>query len=433
MHDLKFVRENMEVLRETLVRRRMDPAALDGFAKLDVRRRELLREIEELKARRNRANDEMAALRKSGADARELLTDLKGISLRVKSLEPEISKVEEEEQGLLSSIPNLIHESVPSGGEGEFRVERTWGERREFPFEPRCHWETGAATGLLDLPRAAKITGARFAVLFGELSRLNRALISLMLDTHTRKHGYRECWPPAVVNSRSLYGTGQLPKFEEDLFRLKGTDWYLIPTAEVPVTNLFRDETLDEGELPLSLCAYTPCFRAEAGAAGKDTRGLIRMHQFDKVELVKFANPSSSFEELEKLTGDAEAILQALGLPYRAVTLPAGDMGFSASKTYDLEVWLPGAGTYREISSCSCFTDFQARRAGIRFKGKSGGKARLVHTINGSGLAVGRTLAAILENYQNEDGSVDVPEALLPYMGGLQRIPGLPAPGAAGV
>ncbi|MDR1038853.1 MAG: serine--tRNA ligase [Deltaproteobacteria bacterium] len=429
MHDLKFVRENMDVLREALSKRQMDSGALDRFGGLDARRRELLRESEELKARRNRANDEMAALKKSGGDAGELLAELKILAGRVKALEPEITRVEEEEQGILKSIPNLVHPDVPVGPEGAFRLEIVWGEIREFPFKPLNHWELGAATGLMDLPRAAKIAGARFAVLFGKLARLNRAIISLMLDMHTNLHGYRECWPPAIVNSKSLFGTGQLPKFGEDLFRLDGTDWYLIPTAEVPVTNLFRDETLSEADLPVSLCAYTPCFRAEAGAAGKDTRGLIRMHQFDKVELVKFASPDGSMDELEKLASDAEAVLRALGLPYRKVTLPSGDLGFSSTKTYDLEVWLPGAGVYREISSCSCFTDFQARRANIRFKGKGGGKAQFLHTLNGSGLAVGRTLAAILENFQNEDGSVTVPEALRPYMGGDMLIEGQPAGG----
>jgi seryl-tRNA synthetase len=428
MHDLKFVRENLDVIRETLSRRLMDPSALELFGGLDARRRELLKESEEMRAARNRANDEVAALRKSGADASGLLARLKDVAARVKALEPEIARVEEEEQGILKSIPNLVHPDVPEGGEGSARLEAEWGERREFPFAPLNHWEIGAGTGLLDLPRAAKIAGARFAVLFGDLSRLNRAIISLMLEMHTVGHGYRECWPPAVVNSRSLFGTGQLPKFEDDLFALRGTDWYLNPTAEVPVTNLYRDETLNESDLTLSLCAYTPCFRSEAGAAGTDTRGLIRMHQFDKVELVKFAHPSRSFEELENLTSHAEAVLRAIGLPYRKVTLPAGDLGFSSSKTYDLEVWLPGAATYREISSCSCFTDFQARRANIRFRGKGGGKAAFVHTLNGSGLAVGRTLAAVLENFQNEDGSVTVPEALRPFMG-KTLIEGPPAGG----
>ncbi|MDR2612725.1 MAG: serine--tRNA ligase [Deltaproteobacteria bacterium] len=432
MHDLRFVRENMGVLRETLEKRGMDPGLLDSFGGLDARRRELLRESEELKAGRNKANDEMAALRKSGGDASGLLAGLKEVAARIKALEPEIAAVEEEEQAILRSVPNLVHPTVPVGPEGEFRLERVCGEIRDLPFPALNHWELGAASGLLDLPRAAKIAGARFAVLFGDLARLNRALISLMLDLHTLRHGYRECWPPAVVNSRSLFGTGQLPKFEEDLFRLHGTDWYLAPTAEVPVTNLYRDETLDEADLPVSLCAYTPCFRAEAGAAGRDTRGLIRMHQFDKVELVKFAHPEGSFADLERLTADAEDVLAALGLPYRVVTLPSGDLGFSSSKTYDLEVWLPGAGVYREISSCSCFTDFQARRANIRFRGRGGGRAAYVHTLNGSGLAVGRTLAAVLENYQNEDGTVTVPEALRPYMGGQESIGGPAAPAPEG-
>ncbi|MDR1312779.1 MAG: serine--tRNA ligase [Deltaproteobacteria bacterium] len=431
MHDLKFVRENIGLLKETLAKRRMDPSLLDRYQELDARRRALLSESEGLQARRNGANAEMARLKKAGEDAGSLLEELKGVSQRLKEQGPLIAEAEEAVQEILRSIPNLVSPDAPDGPEGDFRIEKSWGAPREFAFRPLNHWEIGEANGLLDLPRAAKVAGARFAVLFGKLARLNRAIISLMLDLHTGRHGYRECWPPAVANAKSLFGTGQLPKFEEDLFSLEGTGWYLIPTAEVPVTNLYRDETIPESELPVSLCAYTPCFRAEAGAAGKDTRGLIRMHQFDKVELVRFAHPSSSAEELELLVSHAEAVLEAIGLPYRRVTLPTGDLGFSSFKTYDLEVWLPGAGTYREISSCSCFTDFQARRAGIRYKPKGAAKAAYLHTLNGSGLAVGRTLAAILENFQNEDGSVGVPEALRPYMGGDSVIEGPPGGAAA--
>jgi seryl-tRNA synthetase len=421
VHDLKFVRDNVPLIVETLRKRQMDPAVMDGFAALDRRRRELLQEQESLQAERNRANDRMAELKAKKESVEALLPALKVLSQRIKSLGPAISQVEGEEEAILSTIPNLVHPSVPVGTEDDNRVERLVGDVRPFPFKPRNHWELGEGLGLMDFPRAAKVAGARFVTLYGQLSRLNRALIAFMLDLHTLRHGYVECWPPAIVNSRSLFGTGQLPKFQEDLFRLEGSDLWLAPTAEVPVTNLFRDEVLDFDSLPVSLTAYTPCFRAEAGAAGKDTRGLIRMHQFDKVELVKFSKPSESMADLEELTSHAEGVLKALGLPYRVVTLASGDLGFSSTKTYDLEVWLPGAGRYREISSCSCFTDFQARRAGIRAKEK-GGKAAFIHTLNGSGLAVGRTLAAILENCQEADGSVTLPPALVPYMGGEERI-----------
>jgi seryl-tRNA synthetase len=422
MHDLKFVRDNIATIREHLIKRGMDPAPALAFESLDSKRRALLGEIEELKATRNKANDRMAVLKKANEPADELLAEMKGISRKIKTLEPELTVVEEEENRILRGIPNLVHESVPIGPESENLEIRTWGKPREFPFPPKQHHELGEALGGLDFPRAAKMAGARFAVILGDLSRLNRALINFMLDLHTRKHGYVECRPPSLVNSKSLFGTGQLPKFAEDLFKVEGRDLWLIPTAEVPVTNLFREETLDPGDLPLSFTAHTPCFRSEAGAAGKDTRGLIRMHEFDKVELVKFSLPAESMADLETLTDDAEEVLRLLDLPHRVVVLASGDLGFSSTKTYDLEVHLPGAGVYREISSCSCFGDFQARRAGIRLKDPKGGRPGHVHTLNGSGLAVGRTLAAILENHQNEDGSVNGPPALHPYMGGITTI-----------
>jgi seryl-tRNA synthetase len=424
MHDLKFVRDHQELIRDLLIKRNQDPGPIDAFGELDRRRRALLGEIEELKGRRNRANDEIAALKKEKKDAEAILSEMKVISVKIKGLEPDLSKVEEEEKDLLMRIPNLVHESVPIGSEKDNLLVRMGGEIREFPFTPRHHYELGELWGLIDFMRAAKIAGARYAVLLGEISKLNRALINLMLDVHTQKHGYIECRPPSLVNSASLYGTGNLPKFAEDLFRVEGRDLWLIPTAEVPVTNLFRDEVLSLEKLPISLCAYTPCFRSEAGAAGKDTRGLIRMHEFDKVELVKFSSVESSLADLEQLTSDAEDILKILGLPYRVVALASGDLGFSSHKTYDLEVWLPGANTYREISSCSLFTDFQARRANIRLKNAKGVKLGFAHTLNGSGLAVGRTLAAILENYQKEDGTVAIPEALRPYMGEVREIGG---------
>ncbi|MDR2200352.1 MAG: serine--tRNA ligase [Deltaproteobacteria bacterium] len=430
MHDLKFVRDNLPLIAETLEKRGLDPSLMDGFSKLDSERRGLLRRLESLQAERNRANDEITALRKKGGSPEALISSLKGLSAEIKGMEPELSRLEEEERRILELIPNVVHPSVPEGGEDRNREIRREGEIVDLGFPPRNHWEIGEILGLMDFPRAAKISGARFVNLAGELSRLNRALISFMLDLHTREHGYTECWPPAIVNSRSLFGTGQLPKFKEDLFKLENHDFYLIPTAEVPLTNLFRDETLDYESLPLSYTAYTPCFRAEAGAAGRDTRGLIRMHQFDKVELVKFSRPEDSFLDLETLTADAEKVLKLLKLPYRTVVLASGDLGFSSAKTYDLEVWLPGAGVFREISSCSCFLDFQARRAGIRYK-KKGEKGGFLHTLNGSGLAVGRTLAAVLENYQREDGSVAVPEVLIPYVGTNLIRPAAAGPGKA--
>ncbi|MDR1166278.1 MAG: serine--tRNA ligase [Deltaproteobacteria bacterium] len=418
MHDLKFVRENIPLIRETLEKRLMDPSLMDGFEALDQKRRSLLRDIEALKAKRNLANDQITELKKKKEPTDQIIAAMKDVSARIKEMDPWVSSVEEEEKALLKTIPNLVHPTVPLGDESHNLEVRKWGKIPEFAWEPLNHWEIGEKLGVLDFPRAAKISGARFAVLYGDLARLNRALINFMLELHALKQGYREVWPPALVNGQSLYGTGQLPKFADDLFKVENTDLYLIPTAEVPVTNLLRDETLAADELPIKLTAYTPCFRAEAGAAGRDARGLIRMHQFDKVELVQFTAPDQSMEALESLTRDAEEVLRLLELPYRVVALASGDLGFSATKTYDIEVWLPGARTYREISSCSCFTDFQARRANIRWKAPKSSKSEFPHTLNGSGLAVGRTLVAIMENYQNADGTFSVPAALQPYFRG---------------
>jgi seryl-tRNA synthetase len=423
MLDLKLVRDNPDVVLKMLAARAQPTELLDRFNELDAKRRGLLREAEELKARRNAASDVVARLKKEGREVPEkLISENREISQAIKLIDPEVAKVEEEERGLMASLPNIPDGSVPVGDESHNLEIRRVGEVPKFSFEPKNHWEIGEALGLLDFARAAKISGSRFAVLYKDLARLNRALIDFMLELHTRRHGYAEVWPPALINARSLYGTGQLPKFAEDAFRVQDRDLYLAPTAEVPLTNLFRDEILDLGDGPVSVTAYTPCFRAEAGAAGRDTRGMIRMHQFDKVELVKVARPEDSLGELEKLTSDAEEVLRQLGLAYRVVLLSTGDMGFSSAKTYDLEVWLPGAGCYREISSCSCFTDFQARRANIRFRRGKTGKPEFAHTLNGSGLAVGRTIVAILENLQTEDGRVVIPEVLRPRMGGQETL-----------
>jgi seryl-tRNA synthetase len=438
MLDLNFVRGNLALVEAKLRARGADPAALLGnFRSLDHQRREAITQAETLKARRNELSQQVGALKRKGQDASELMDETRNLKETLDELDKTASALDEQMRFSLASIPNLTRDEVPIGAsEAENVVVKTWGEKRQCEFEPKPHWELGENLGILDLERAAKLSGARFAVYMGAGARLERALIGFMLDLHTSKHGYTEVLPPFMVNSRSLFGTGQLPKFAEDLFRcsdasaeeatrgeFRDADHWLIPTAEVPVTNLYRDETLDEAQLPISLTAYTPCFRAEAGAAGKDTRGIIRQHQFQKVELVKFVRPEESDAQHERLTRDAEAILEALELPYRRVLLCTGDTGFSAAKTFDLEVWLPGQQLYREISSCSNFEGFQARRANIRFK-PAGGKAKseFVHTLNGSGLAVGRTWLAILENYQQADGTVVVPEVLRPYMGGLERI-----------
>jgi seryl-tRNA synthetase len=422
MLPIKYIRSETELVKAVLSNRNID-FDMDKLLTLDDRRRNILAELEALRGRRNQVSKEIGKLKKEGGDAAHLFEEMKGAGARNKELEEELKAVEPELNAMIDLIPNIPHESVPVGNsEAENLEVRTWGEPREFDFEPLPHWEIGENLDIMDFERAAKITGARFVVLKGAGARLERALTQFMLDLHTEEHGYTEILPPFMTNSRAMRGTGQLPKFEDDLFKISGTDYYLVPTAEVPVTNLHMDEVLEEGELTIKYVAYTPCFRAEAGAAGRDTRGMIRQHQFDKVELVKFAHPDNSFDELESLTANAEEILKRLGLPYRLVTLCTGDLGFSSAKTYDIEVWLPSQDTYREISSCSNFKDFQARRANIRFRPKAGKGTELVHTLNGSGLAVGRTLVAVLENYLNEDGSVTVPEALRPYMGGMETI-----------
>src|SRR5579864_7495764 len=416
MHDLGYFRSNFEKIAERLAARG-PVAGLDQFRDLDKRRRAVITEAEELKAGKNTATAEIQKLRQSGADTAERQQQVRELGSRISALDDQIKSLDDQFRDLLAGIPNLPHESVPVGKSAEDNVEvRRCGEPRRFDFEPKAHWDLGPELGILDLERAAKITGARFAVYWGAGARLERALINFMLDVHTREHGYNEVLPPFMVNSASLFGTGQLPKFADDQFKCEKHDLWLIPTAEVPVTNLYRDETLDAERLPIRLCAYTPCLRSEAGSYGRDVRGIIRQHQFQKVELVKFTRPEQSYDELEKLTADAEDILRRLGLPFRTVVLSTGDMGFSSAKTYDIEVWLPGQNDYKEISSCSNFEAFQARRAGIRFKGAKG-KTEFVHTLNGSGLAVGRTWVAIVENYQQKDGSVIIPEALRPYMG----------------
>jgi len=416
MYDLTFFRTHLEEIAERLKTRGFE-LDLEAFRDLDARRRAAITEAEQLKAQRNAESNEIAKLRRQGADTTERQQNVRRIGERIAALDEQVRQLEEEFRQALAGVPNVPHESVPTGRSEADNVEvRRWGSPRQFDFAPKAHWDLGPELGLLDFERAAKITGARFAVYWNAGARLERALINFMLDVHTREHGYTEVLPPFLVNSESLFGTGQLPKFAEDLFKCEGYDFWLAPTAEVPVTNLFRSETLDADRLPIRLCAYTPCFRSEAGSYGKDVRGIIRQHQFQKVELVKFTRPEQSYEELERLTADAEDILQRLGLPYRTVALCTGDLGFSSAKTYDIEVWLPGLNAYKEISSCSNFEAFQARRAGIRMKAAKG-KAEYVHTLNGSGLAVGRTWLAIVENYQQKDGSVVVPEALRPYLG----------------
>ncbi len=422
MLDLKFVRENMGIVGDAL-RRRRSAATLSGFEELDRNRRETLAAVEKLRAERNEASEEIGRLRREKRDASSLMERMKQVSATIREKEATLPDAERRMEEILLSLPNIPDPSVPEGeGEEDNPVVRTWGELPSFPFPVRDHVDIGTGLDILDFDRAAKIAGARFCLMKGAGALLERALINFMLDIHTREHGYTEVLPPFLANTASFVGTGQLPKFEEDLFRVAGTDYFLVPTAEVPVTNIVRDEILPAGSLPLKMTAYTPCFRAEAGSHGKDVRGMIRQHQFNKVELVKVCRPEESFAELESLTADAEEILRRLSLPYRVVTLCTADLGFSAAKTYDIEVWLPSQERYREISSCSNFTDFQARRARIRFRDGATGKARLAHTLNGSGLAVGRTVVAILENCQREDGSVLIPPALRPYMGGMERI-----------
>ncbi len=422
MLDIKFIRSNTDDVRNGL-RKRRSKLDLGQFLAIDQKRRDLLLEAEELKARRNQASGEIARMKKTGENADQILAEMTAMSTRIKALDEELKTIDQQTDDWILSIPNVPHASVPEGVDEADNLEvRTWGAKPEMPFAPKEHWELGTALGGLDFETAAKIAGSRFVILKGWAARMERALISFMLDVQTRENGYDEVMPPVIVNRESLMGTGQLPKFEEDLFHLENTNYYLIPTAEVPVTNIYRDTTLSESDLPIAHCAYTACFRSEAGSYGKDTKGMIRQHQFDKVELVRFVHPDTSYDELEKLLGHAESILRKLGLHYRVVTLCAGDLGFSSAKTYDIEVWLPGQGKYREISSCSNFEDFQARRAGIRFKPAASKKSRLVHTLNGSGLAVGRTVVAILENFQQADGSIIVPEVLRPYMHGEEII-----------
>ena len=414
MHDLAYFRSHFDEIAQRLASR-SNPPNLDQFRELDTRRRALISQTEQLKARKNSESVEIGRLKQQGADTAERQQQVRALGDEISALDEQVKSLDEQFRELLAGIPNVPHESVPVGKDSDDNVEvRRVGEPRRFDFQPKAHWDLGPELGILDLERAAKITGARFALYWGLGARLERALINFMLDVHTQQHGYTEVLPPFMVNSQSLFGTGQLPKFADDLFKCEKHDFWLIPTAEVPVTNIYRDETID-GDLPIKLCAYTPCFRSEAGSYGRDVRGIIRQHQFQKVELVKFTRPEQSYEELEKLTADAEDILCRLGLPFRTVVLSTGDTGFSSAKTYDIEVWLPGQNAYKEISSCSNFEAFQARRAGIRFK--SGKKSEFVHTLNGSGLAVGRTWVAVVENYQQADGSVVVPEALRPYVG----------------
>jgi seryl-tRNA synthetase len=416
VYDLSFFRNNLDAIAKRLADRGFT-LDLEAFRRLDAERRAALAESEQLKARRNAESQEIGKLKKAGQDTSDLQQKVRAMADRMTALDKTAETADNEFRQMMAGVPNTPHESVPAGKSPDDNVEvRRWGAPPEFAFAPKAHWDLGPELGILDFDRAVKITGARFAVYWGMGAKLERALINFMLDVHTGHHGYTEVLPPFMVNSASMYGTGQLPKFAADLFKLENTDFWLIPTAEVPVTNLHRDETLDLDKLPLKYCAYTPCFRSEAGSYGRDVRGIIRQHQFQKVELVKFANPETSYDELEGLTRDAEDILQRLGLPYRTVVLCTGDMGASSAKTYDIEVWLPGQNGYKEISSCSNFEAYQARRASIRAKsGRS--KADFVHTLNGSGLAVGRTWVAIVENYQQADGSVVIPEALRPYMG----------------
>ncbi len=417
MLDIKLIRENPDLVKNAMKTRNKDMDALvDEILEIDARRRELSAKRDQLKARQNAAGKMIPALKKEGKDTSELMAEMNAVKAAIKEDDDELTALENKQKSIMYEFPNIPSELTPIGKDDSENVEvRRWGEPTKFDFEPQAHWDIGASLGILDPETAAKVTGARFHFYKGLGARLERSIINFFLNTHTA-NGYTEVFPPFMVNRASMTGTGQLPKFEEDAFKLTN-DYFLIPTAEVPVTNMHRDEILDGTKLPIKYCAYSACFRAEAGSAGRDTRGLIRQHQFNKVELVKFVRPEDSYEELEKLTNDAERVLQLLGLPYRVMALSSGDIGFSSAKTYDLEVWMPSYGRYVEISSCSNFEDFQARRASIRFKEDAKSKARLVHTLNGSGVAIGRTVAAILENFQNADGSVTVPEVLRPYMG----------------
>ena len=422
MLDVKLLRNDMDRVKAALAKRNKD-YHLDQFTDMDKKRRELIGQVEELKNKQNTDSKEIPKLKKEGKDTTALMAEMKELSEQIKALDAQVAEVDAALEKFLYSIPNMPCDLVPPGADDKENQElRRWGEPTKFDFEPKPHWEIGEDYGFLDPVTAAKITGARFTIYKGVAARLERALMNFMLDLHTQKQGYTEVFPPFMVNRKSMTGTGQLPKFEEDAFKVEGTDYFLIPTAEVPVTNMFADTILDGSLLPIKYTAYTACFRAEAGSAGRDTRGLIRQHQFNKVEMVKFARPENSYEELETLTHDAEEILQLLGIPYRVVRLCGGDLGFSSAMTYDIEVWLPSYNRYVEISSCSNFEDFQARRANIKFKDNPKEKARFVHTLNGSGLAVGRTTAAVLENFQQADGSILIPEVLRPYMNGLEKI-----------
>jgi seryl-tRNA synthetase len=423
MLDIKVLRANFTEVKEKLQSRGEDLSALNQFEELDLRRRELIVETEKLKSRRNEVSQQVASLKREKQDADHLIKEMREVGDQIKTFDDELREVEEKLELLLLSIPNIPHESVPVGETEDDNIEiRQWGKVREFEFEAKPHWDVADQLGILDFERAGKVTGSRFVFYKGLGARLERALMSFMLDLHVDEHGYTEILPPYLVNRTSMTGTGQLPKFEEDAFLIGNEDYFLIPTAEVPVTNLHRDEILSGEELPIRFAAYSACFRSEAGSAGRDTRGLIRQHQFNKVELVKFVKPEDSYEELEKLTNDAERVLQLLELPYRVLSMCTGDLGFTAAKKYDIEVWIPSYGTFREISSCSNFESFQARRANIRFRREPKGKPEHVHTLNGSGLAIGRTVAAILENYQQEDGSVIIPAVLRPYMGNHEVI-----------
>ncbi|WP_082231950.1 serine--tRNA ligase [Halobacillus massiliensis] len=423
MLDLKYLRQNFEEVKQKLQNRGEDLSELDAFEELDVRRRELIQESEELKARRNDVSKEISQLKKNKEDADDKIKEMRQVGDRIKELDDELRQVEERLDTMLLSIPNIPHESVPVGEDEEDNIEaRTWGEVPAFDFEAKAHWDVAADLDIVDFERAGKVTGSRFVFYKGLGARLERALLNFMMDLHADEHGYQEMLPPQMVNRTSMTGTGQLPKFEEDAFKVEGWDYFLVPTAEVPVTNYYREEILKSENLPQKFVAFSTNFRSEAGSAGRDTRGLIRQHQFNKVELVQLVKPEDSYEVLETLTGHAEKVLQLLKLPYRVMSMCTGDLGFTAAKKYDIEVWIPSNDTYREISSCSNFEAFQARRAGIRFRREEKGKPEFVHTLNGSGLAIGRTVAAILENYQQEDGSVIVPEVLRPYMGGKEVI-----------
>lgn len=423
MLDIKFIRQNYDLVRDALQNRNAQVASFDTLIEQDDRRRALIGELEELRSERNRASADVAKLKKSGADATAIMDEMRNVGDRIKGLEQELELMEKAINDILYSIPNVPSATVPVGkDENDNPVLKTVGVPPKFDFEPQAHWDVAKNLGILNLDKATEITGARFPLYLGAGALLERAITNFMLDTHTRENGFKEVLPPFMVNRASMTATGQLPKFEEDLFKLEGWDYFLIPTAEVPVTNILANEILSEDDLPVYYTAYTPCFRSEAGSYGKDTRGLIRQHQFNKVELVKFVMPEYSYAELESLLEAAESILMKLGIAYRVITLCTGDMGFSSAKTYDIEVWLPSQNCYREISSCSNFEDFQARRGNIRFKRKGGKKTEFVHTLNGSGLAVGRTWAAIVENFQQADGSVIIPEALRPYMGGMEKI-----------